>query len=120
MTDQPGSADASLVHAGSRRALGLPVTQPPALSSIHASWGEPRADDYGRGGNPSWTALEQALGGIEDAQAVLFGSGQAASMALMLALGAGRERILLASDGYYNARVLAEKLRPGGAEAVVC
>ncbi len=119
MTNLPPSADALLVHAGSLRNHGEPVTQPPVLASIFASWGEPLAGDYGRGGNPSWTVLEQALGSIEEAEAVLFGSGQAASMALMLALANGRERILLPRDGYYNARVLAEKLRPQGAEAVL-
>ena len=120
-TDGPmaTSTDALLVHAGSVRHRGEPVTQPPVLASILLSWGEPLARDYGRGGNPSWTALEQALGAIEAAEAVLFGSGQAASMALMLALANGREQILLPSDGYYNARVLAERLRPHGAQPVL-
>ena len=67
---------------------------------------------YGRESNPGWEALEEALGGLEDAQAVAFASGQAASMALMLALAEGRERIVLAADGYYGTRVLADKLRP--------
>jgi cystathionine gamma-synthase len=49
---------------------------------------------------------------------VVFASGQAASMALMLTLAAGRERIVLASDGYYGGRVLADKLRPHGARPV--
>ena len=119
MTDLTPSADALLVHAGSLRNLGEPATQPPVLASIFASWGEPRAGDYGRGGNPTWTVLEQALGAVEDAETIVFGSGQAASMALMLALAAGRDRILLPADGYYNARVLAERLRPHGAAPVL-
>ena len=61
---------------------------------------------------PGWEALEQALGGLEDAEAVAFASGQAASMALMLALAPGRERIVLPEDGYYGGRVLADRLRP--------
>ena len=86
---------------------------------MYASWGEPdppRA--YGRNGNPSWEALEQALGVIEDAEAVVFASGQAASMALMLALAKGRQQIVLPSDGYYNTRMLADWLRPHGAAPV--
>jgi cystathionine gamma-synthase len=71
---------------------------------------------YGRNGNPGWEALEQALGALERAEAVVFASGQAASMALMLALALGRQRILLPRDGYYNTRALAERLRPHGAE----
>jgi cystathionine beta-lyase/cystathionine gamma-synthase len=93
--------------------------QPPALSSILVSAGQPRAGDYGRGGNPTWAVLEQALGAIEDAQAVAFASGQAASMALMLTLARGRDAIVLPHDGYYNARALADQLRPHGAVPVL-
>jgi cystathionine beta-lyase/cystathionine gamma-synthase len=39
-------------------------------------------------------------------------------MALMLALARDRDTILLPRDGYYNARVLAERLRPHGAVPV--
>jgi cystathionine beta-lyase/cystathionine gamma-synthase len=119
MTDPAPSADARLVHAGIGREPGEPVVQPPVLASILTSLGEPGPGDYGRGGNATWTALEEALGAIEDADAVVFSSGQAASMALMLALTAGREAILLPRDGYYNARVLAERLRPHGAALVL-
>lgn len=118
MSEPAISADAKLVHAGGRRELGEPAVLPPVLATILASAGEPRAEDYGRGGNPTWTALEQALGGIEAAQAVVFSSGQAASMALMLVLTRERDRIVLPRDGYYNARVLAERLRPHGATPV--
>ena len=48
-----------------------------------------------------------------------FASGQAASMALMLTLAQGREQIVLPADGYYGARVLADKLRPHGALPVL-
>ena len=115
MTDPAVSADARLAHAGIARTPGEPVVQPPALTSILASLGEPGPGDYGRGGNATWTALEEALGAIEDADAVIFSSGQAASMALMLALARDRDAILLPRDGYYNARVLAGLLRPHGA-----
>jgi cystathionine gamma-synthase len=52
------------------------------------------------------------------ARAVTFASGQAASMALMLALAEGRETIVFPSDGYYNTRALAGRLRPHGARPV--
>jgi cystathionine beta-lyase/cystathionine gamma-synthase len=112
------SPEARLVHAGRRRSPGEPVVQPPVLTTILASVGEPGAADYGRAGNPTWAALEDALGAVEDATAVVFSSGQAASMALMLALTTGRDKLLLPNDGYYNARTLADRLRPHGAAPV--
>jgi len=107
------SAEARLIHAGTERVPGRPATPPLAPASIYVSQGPPQPGrGYGRDGNPGWEALEQALGGLEDAEAVAFSSGQAASMALMLALAAGRERIVLPCDGYYGGRVLAGRLRP--------
>jgi cystathionine beta-lyase/cystathionine gamma-synthase len=113
------SAEARMIHAGTRRQPGSPATAPLVPASVYASWGEPDpARAYARNGNPSWEALEEALSVLEDAEAVVFASGQAASMALMLALAGGRERIVLPSDGYYNIRTLATRLRPHGAEPV--
>jgi cystathionine gamma-synthase len=108
-----------LLHTGSNRTAGAPPVPPIVPASIFASWGEPdRARAYGRNGNPTWEALEEALGAIEDAEALVFSSGQAASMALMLALTEGRERLVMPADGYYNTRTLADRLRPNGVESV--
>ena len=113
------SAEARLIHAGTTRAPAAPATPPLVPTSIYVSEGEPRRErGYGRDGNPGWEALEEALGGLEDAEAVAFASGQAASMALMLTLAKGRDRIVLPADGYYGARVLADRLRPYGAVPV--
>ena len=113
------SAEARLIHAGTERSGDAPVTPPLVPASIYVSQGPPRRErSYGRQGNPGWEALEQALGVLEDADAVAFASGQAASMALMLTLAESRERIVLPADGYYGARVLADKLRPHGAVPV--
>ncbi|HEY2284250.1 MAG TPA: PLP-dependent transferase, partial [Streptosporangiaceae bacterium] len=113
------SAESRLIHAGTDRAPGRPATPPLVPASIYVSQGFPQPGrGYGRDGNPGWEALEQALGGLEDAGAVAFASGQAASMALMLALAPGRERIVLPQDGYYGGRVLADRLRPHGAVPV--
>ncbi len=117
--NEPFSAESRLIHAGTARMPGQPGTPPLVPASIYVSAGEPRPGrGYGRESNPGWEALEQALGGLEDAEAVVFASGQAASMALMLALASGRRRIVLPSDGYYGGRVLADKLRPHGAVPV--
>jgi cystathionine beta-lyase/cystathionine gamma-synthase len=118
VSERLGSADSALVHAGAQRQAGLPLVPSPVLSSVHISAGEPEPGDYGRSGNPTWAGLEDALGRIEDADAVVFGSGQAAAAALLLALTPGRSAVVLPGDGYYNVRTLAGRLRPNGARPV--
>ncbi|MBV9452471.1 MAG: PLP-dependent transferase [Streptosporangiaceae bacterium] len=109
------SVESRLVHAGVGRSAGQPATPPLVPASIFVSWGDPQPGrGYGREGNPSWEALEAALGGIEQAEAVVFASGQAASTALLLALAGERKHVVLPSDGYYGTRVLTGKLRPYG------
>jgi cystathionine gamma-synthase len=115
----PESPESALIHAGTERTPGSPLSPPLVPASVYVSWEEPDPSrGYGRDGNPGWEALERALGTVEGAEAVAFASGQAASMALMLCLAAGRERIVLPYDGYYNTRALAARLRPHGAVAV--
>lgn len=113
------SAESGLVHGGTSRAAGQPVPPPLTPASIFVSAGTPvPGRGYGRDGNPGWEALEGALGGIEQADAIAFASGQAASMALMLALAKDRDQVVLPADGYYRARTLAGMLRPHGASPV--
>src|SRR5580693_6797476 len=110
-----------LVHAGTEREAGSPLAPPLLPTSTYVSQGEPDPErGYGRMTNPGWSAVEEALAAVEGpgARAVSFASGQAASMALMLALAPGRSRIVFGHDGYYNTRALADKLRPHGAVAV--
>jgi cystathionine gamma-synthase len=115
------SVQSRLVHGGSERAAGAPLGPPLVPTSVYVSQGEPGGGPgYGRNENPGWAAVESALAAAEGpgARAVTFASGQAASMALMLALAEGRETIVFPSDGYYNTRALAGRLRPHGARAV--
>ena len=72
---------------------------------------------YNRYGNPTWTRYEDAVGGLEDAEAVLFPSGMAAATALLLTrLGPGS--VLAADAGsYHGVRRFAEThLEPRGVE----
>ena len=120
-SDLDFSVESRLVHGGTERDAGAPLGPPLTPTSVYVSLGEPGdGPGYGRNGNPGWAAVESALAAIEgpDAFAVTFASGQAASMALMLALAEGREAIVFPSDGYYNTRALASRLRPHGARAV--
>jgi cystathionine beta-lyase/cystathionine gamma-synthase len=111
--------ESMLVHAGVEREPGAPLAPPLIATSAYISAGPPvAASAYGRDGNPTWSALEEGLGRLEGATAVVFASGQAAAMALMLALAPGKSRIILPSDGYYNIGKLAERLSPFGTTPV--
>jgi cystathionine gamma-synthase len=73
----------------------------------------PRGYSYIRDGNPTGSALEEALGAIDSAAAALaFASGMAAGTALLHALPAG-SHILLPDDSYYAFRALAADLAGG-------
>jgi cystathionine gamma-lyase len=70
---------------------------------------------YGRFHNPTWEALEAALGVIESAETIVFPSGMAAIAAVLFSCVKAGDRVLLPSDGYYTTRVLSEQfLKPFG------
>ncbi len=82
-------APASLVVSLGRpeRVPGASVNPPVELTSTYAA---PEAGvGYGRNGNPTWTAFEDALGALERGDALVFASGMAAITAAMSLLPAG-------------------------------
>jgi len=93
---------------------GEPSAPPLWLASTATSAGTPGDEPYayGRIANPTWEALEQELGRLEDASVRVLASGQAAALALLLALE--RQRVVVAQDGYYGFRRLTELLAPRG------
>lgn len=98
------------VHGGFAEAVpGAPAHPGPVLSStFHLGVpADPTPPDfYGRAGNPTWRALESAVGGLDGGECVVFASGMAA-VAAVLRLAAPRGAIVVPSDGYYLARSLA-------------
>jgi cystathionine gamma-lyase len=72
---------------------------------------------YGRDANPTWSAVEAALGDLEGAEAVLFSSGMAALCAVLEpALGPG-DVLVAVADGYPGVRgVATDRLAPRGVE----
>ncbi len=107
-------------HAGSPRELGSPSAPGIAAASFYLSEGDPTKVPYayGRHGNPTWEALESALGELENARALIFASGQAAALALMLHLSESRARFVVPSDGYYGTRKLGSMLERHGVELI--
>jgi cystathionine gamma-lyase len=75
------------------------------------------ADDagYGRYANPTWTALEAALGELEGGHALVFASGMAAVSAILL--DDPGDCVVIPSDGYPAVRAIChERLAPHGVE----
>jgi cystathionine gamma-synthase len=102
------------VHAGSDidSATGA-VTSPIHMSTTFVRSAEGTYTDgfmYGRTDNPNRRALEECLAALEGGErAFAFSSGQAASAAAFMALGAG-DHLLLPADIYYLTGVLGSEV----------
>jgi cystathionine gamma-lyase len=88
---------------------GEAVNPPITMSTVYALPDGTEADHrYGRWSNPTWTALEDSLSILENANAVAFPSGMAATASVLFSLLGMGDRILLPADGYYTTRTFAE------------
>lgn len=96
-----------LLHAMPTPSPGEPAGSTLTMSSYLVSAGGADLSDYLRADHPNWQAVERGLGALEEADAVLFASGQAASHALLADLARTHQRIVVPDDGYYNTRALA-------------
>lgn len=111
MNTTPESRAARLLHLRAETlAKGEPVALPLTMSSMYHLPGDPAGHaQYGRFSNATWEHLEEALGLLENAQAVAFPSGMGAIAAVLYSTLKAGDRVLLPSDGYYTTRVLAER-----------
>jgi cystathionine gamma-synthase len=66
--------------------------------------------DYARAGNPTRTALEEALGALEGGHAAAFASGLAASHALITAVCSAGDHVVLPNDLYGGTYRLVDKV----------
>ncbi|HEY0773360.1 MAG TPA: aminotransferase class I/II-fold pyridoxal phosphate-dependent enzyme [Nocardioidaceae bacterium] len=78
-----------------------PLNTPLTMASTYVAGGEV---EYGRYGNPTWTAFEEALGDLEHGRALAFSSGLAA-VATILDL-VGHEQKVVAPRHAYNGSIL--------------
>lgn len=83
-----------------RLAPGDPLNVPVTFASVYRAEGE---IPYAREGNPTWTALEEAIGALEGGQAVTFSSGIAAVSAVLEELPAGA-LVVCPRDAYLGSR----------------
>ncbi len=99
-----------------RAATGEPLLFGPVFAAPYHTPGAP-ADTpytYARSHNPTWTHLEKALGEMEsgagyNAGAIVFASGMAACTAVFGAILRPGDIIVLPSNAYYTARILAQE-----------
>jgi cystathionine gamma-lyase len=105
-------------HIGTRVVrAGLPAPEqgepflpgPVFAAPFHLS-GDPYASPaaYTRYGNPTWTRYEEAVGSLENAEAVLFSSGMAAAAALLLTQLKPGSVVAMDSGCYHGVRALTE------------
>jgi cystathionine gamma-lyase len=89
---------------------GGPFLPGPVFAGPYHLAGDPSTSDYsyGRYHNPTWTHFEQALGELEGGSAIVFASGMAAVTAVLGAALQTGDTLVMPSDGYYTARMLAE------------
>ncbi|GAA2875693.1 cystathionine gamma-lyase [Aminobacter niigataensis] len=120
MTNASSSRAAKLAHLRrARLSVGDPIPLPLTMAAIfHAPGDATGFNQYGRFSNPTWDAVEEMLGHLEDAPCVAFPSGMGAISAVFFALLKSGDRILLPSDGYHTTRILADRFL--GAFGVAC
>ncbi len=114
---------ARMLHHATKSTPHNAAFSPPIVNtSVYALPPQPSGTyQYARWGNPTWTALEEALSLLEDAETITFPSGMAAIAAVFYALLKPGDRVLLPSDGYYTTRICADKyLAPMGVRIETC
>jgi cystathionine gamma-synthase len=93
---------------------GAGVNAPLELSSTYIADG---SVNYARAGNPTWSAFEEALGGLEGGDALVFASGMAAvSAALSLVPHGGV--VVVPAHAYNGTTTLLDQLASTGAAVV--
>jgi len=113
MRHEPLHPETVAVVAGrTARTPGAPLNAPLVPASTYHHGGDPV---YGRDGNPGWAAFEDALGELEGGSCVAFGSGLAASGAILDELAAGA-RVVAQRAPYFG---VAEQLRERAARGQI-
>jgi cystathionine gamma-lyase len=105
----------------SRTVPGEPLHTGPVFAAPYHTPGDPSDTPYtyARSHNPTWTALEKAIGQMESGQlatgesyqatALVFASGMAACAAVFGAVLRPGDVVVLPSNAYYTARVLLQE-----------
>ncbi len=77
------------------KVVDAPFSQPVVFASTYVGAPDPQHTlGYGRYGNPTWTALEEAIGALEGGQALIYSSGMTAAYAALELLPRGGTIVL--------------------------
>ena len=89
---------------------GEPFLPGPTFAGAYHFAGDPSSSPYtyGRYHNPTWTHFEQALSELEGGPTLVFASGMAAVAAVFGVTLRSGDVLVMPSDSYYTARLLAE------------
>jgi cystathionine gamma-lyase len=116
----PHGPSTRTVHAGlPSPAQGEPLLPGPVLAAPYHLRGDPHSTPYGYGrdANPTWTALERAIGELDGGSTVVFSSGMAAVAAVVLPRLRPGDVLVACGDGYPGIRnIAARDLEPKGIE----
>jgi cystathionine gamma-lyase len=101
-----------VLHAGLPDAVpGQPFLAGPVMAAPYhldpAKGPQPGVDGYGRTDNPTWRALEKAIGELEGGDCVVFATGMAAVTAVLLTELKPGDAVVVPGDGYYKTRAFA-------------
>ncbi|MEO6713831.1 MAG: PLP-dependent aspartate aminotransferase family protein [Mycobacteriales bacterium] len=99
------------VSAGRPAGKGAPLTPPLTLNSTYRAGGE--GTSYGRVGNSTWSAFEDAMGALEGGHALAFASGIAAFAAIVETLPVG-SAVVVPRSAYTSTRLLLSDLQTRG------
>jgi cystathionine gamma-lyase len=113
---EPWGPSTRAVHAGlPEGAQGEPLLGGPVLAAPFHLRGAADAAPYGYGrdGNPTWSALERALGALEGGETVTFASGMGAVSATLLTFLRPGDVLVAVRDGYPGVRLVATERLAG-------
>ncbi|MCH1883211.1 PLP-dependent aspartate aminotransferase family protein [Agrococcus sp. ARC_14] len=106
MSDTPRHLETIAVTAGRPpHESGAPFNEPVTFASAFVAGGEL---EYARYGNPSWTALEEALGALEGGECISFASGMAAVSAILEQVPHGGA-VVVARHTYQHALLMLDE-----------
>jgi cystathionine gamma-lyase len=112
--------DTAILQAGYRPTADVGAfLDGPQFASTYIAPGNPGQHrlTYGRFDNPTWSALEDALGVLDGGHAISFASGMAAVAAVFGVCLKPGDVVVLPADSYYTTRVFAANwLTPFGVE----